>query len=391
MNDIPEGDVAWLPELYKNRANSSTVQIWRIGVCKLNNRELLVTRSGILNKGKATQHVKEVKKVGLSLADNATAKCQKKWQDRQSKEGWGLTQPSCTVANASEGTSGPSFFSPMLAKPLTKNKKGCPSMSFPCLVQPKLDGLRCFAIADGKGIQLYSRNNIAFKGLPEIKKALEAVMLKFKSGLYLDGELWTPDMPFEQLSGMLRRAQHHCIDVPHVQFHIFDCYNTKEPTMPFSGRHAFLTKLCEEAPSPHLSLVQTSNANAWDDMLNFHAKFQVDGYEGLIARNPHAPYSPSTRSAALQKYKQFQDDEFDIVGYEEAEGQDSGTVIWVCATKNGTKFHVRPRGTRAERASAFKNAASTVQARQRLTVIYQELSANGVPRFPVGKGIRTDL
>ena len=129
MNDIPEGDVAWLPELYKNRANSSTVQIWRIGVCKLNNRELLVTRSGILNKGKATQHVKEVKKVGLSLADNATAKCQKKWQDRQSKEGWGLTQPSCTVANASEGTSGPSFFSPMLAKPLTKNKKGCPSMS----------------------------------------------------------------------------------------------------------------------------------------------------------------------------------------------------------------------------------------------------------------------
>jgi hypothetical protein len=80
------------------------------------------------------------------------------------------------------------------------------------------------------------------------------------------------------------------------------------------------------------------------------------------------------------------EEEFPIVGYREAEGPDAGTVIWVCRTEDGQEFSVRPRGTRAERAGWLETAESAIG--KPLTVIFQERTEGGIPRFPVGKAIR---
>ena len=79
--------------------------------------------------------------------------------------------------------------------------------------------------------------------------------------------------------------------------------------------------------------------------------------------------------------------EYEIVGFKQGDGRDKGTVIWVCKTDN-KEFSVRPKGTIDSRKELFINAKSCIG--KKLTVIYQELSEMGVPRFPVGKAIRDD-
>ena len=49
-------------------------------------------------------------------------------------------------------------------------------------------------------------------------------------------------------------------------------------------------------------------------------------------------------------------------------------------------FSVRPKGTIEMRRDWFKNSKKYIG--KKLTVIYQELSELGVPRFPVGKSVR---
>jgi DNA ligase-1 len=61
-------------------------------------------------------------------------------------------------------------------------------------------------------------------------------------------------------------------------------------------------------------------------------------------------------------------------------------VIWDCKTKNGDTFAVRPRGTREIKRELFKNGDKYIG--KELTVIFQEYTEYGIPRFPVGKDIR---
>jgi DNA ligase-1 len=116
-----------------------------------------------------------------------------------------------------------------------------------------------------------------------------------------------------------------------------------------------------------------------------HAQYVSEGYEGIMLRNASSPYKHA-RSADLQKYKHFIDDEFKVVGFNQGEGLEAGCVIWVCATTDNKTFACRPRGTREERAMLFQNGDEYVG--KMLTVRFQELTDTDIPRFPVGIAFR---
>ena len=78
---------------------------------------------------------------------------------------------------------------------------------------------------------------------------------------------------------------------------------------------------------------------------------------------------------------------FKIVGFKEGKGCREKTVVWQCETPDGKEtFWVYPIGSQSHRGSLYLNAESHVGSL--LTVCFQELHESGVPRFPVGKGIR---
>ena len=105
-----------------------------------------------------------------------------------------------------------------------------------------------------------------------------------------------------------------------------------------------------------------------------------------MLRNCAGTYRVGVRSTDLQKYKEFEDAEYEVVGFKEGDGLEKGCVIWMCKTAAGQTFAVRPRGTHEERAALFPRAASFVG--QQLTVRFQELTTDGIPRFPVGLTFR---
>ena len=95
----------------------------------------------------------------------------------------------------------------------------------------------------------------------------------------------------------------------------------------------------------------------------------------------------TNRSKDLLKMKDFFDEEYEIVGYHEGTGDWIGTPIWECESKvSGKVFSVTPNGPREERQRMYRNAERYIG--KKLTVKYQEKSEEGIPRFPIGVGIR---
>jgi hypothetical protein len=141
---------------------------------------------------------------------------------------------------------------------------------------------------------------------------------------------------------------------------------------------------------PGLFLVETIPANTIDEFKHLFSRYVERGYEGIMLRNMNGIYQQGYRSHDLQKYKEFFEDEYEIRGFKEGEGRDKGAVIWICVTPAGREFSVRPRGSIEFRRELYESAQAKPDAYigRHLTVIYQELSEQGVPRFQVGKDVR---
>ena len=105
-----------------------------------------------------------------------------------------------------------------------------------------------------------------------------------------------------------------------------------------------------------------------------------------MIRDKDGIYELNKRSKYLQKFKEFIEEEFKIVGFHEGTGDEKGAIIWDCVTKDKKTFAVRPKGTFESRKKLYEDGGKYIG--KSLTVIFQEYSSDGVPRFPVGKAIR---
>jgi len=92
------------------------------------------------------------------------------------------------------------------------------------------------------------------------------------------------------------------------------------------------------------------------------------------------------RSINLQKLKTFHDDEFKIVDFEEGKGKEKGLIMFICETKTGDRFSVRPNGSYEDRKEMYNNGSYYIG--KMFTIRYQELTKNGIPRFGTGIGVR---
>ena len=124
------------------------------------------------------------------------------------------------------------------------------------------------------------------------------------------------------------------------------------------------------------------------ELFQYHQQFVETGFEGTMVRSGgDEPYRMKHRSPTLLKYKDFVDDEFEIVGTTEGKGKAEGQAVITCKTKDGKEFSVRCKGTDAYRKEQWKNRKALVG--QKLTVQYQNLSDSGTPLFPVGIVVRS--
>lgn len=259
-------------------------------------------------------------------------------------------------------------FKPMLAH---KFKDSRHHAVWPSFVQPKLNGVRM--LMDGKS----ARTRGGKDHIPEVVKHL----MFDTGGHVLDGELMMPNNLLLQDS-MTAIKKFRPDRSPQLLYHVYDVV---EPGMPYAQRLELVKKLLKNAP-PNVRLVQTEVCKTADDVMGFHKLFTSQGYEGAMLRNPSTGYEDGKRSYSLLKVKSFLDAEFRIVDVVDGGGADAGHAIFVCDNGRGKTFNCRPEGAKSARAEMFRNRQSLIG--KFLTIRFFELSATGIPLFPVGVVVR---
>tara|TARA_B100000029_G_scaffold104531_1_gene95073 strand:+ start:1038 stop:2225 length:1188 start_codon:yes stop_codon:yes gene_type:complete len=386
------------PTLYK-RGSTGKIRFWTIIVSGNNVQAQFVTERGTMGGSQIAGDKPTVITEGKqkrTVWEQAMAQAKSKWQKKVDE---GYVDDPVVAENQI-------VVLPMLAQ---KYKDRSKHIVWPAIGQRKFDGVRCMArmendpdnsilLTTRKGKALFPHLNII---RAEIKKRFlrkgKTVGEPFPYNLILDGELYaeeadlgasSPSERFQILTGLVRRqtlkAGNEAL-LEKVVYKVYDCYNLDDPDMDFTERHKLLKD--NLMGLPHVVVVENFEIADDGEVKPLHDRFVTEGYEGLMVRNKKGAYALDKRSNNLLKYKDFQDAEYEIVGYEEGVGRSKGLVIWICKDpKTGKTFKVKPDGTNAERADWFKNGDSHVG--KEITVRFFELTGDGVPRFPTGGWFR---
>jgi len=371
-----------IPKFPPLSASSSTgkTKVWSMKVIDRSGVGVIVTKHGY-EDGKMVENERLVtvgKNIGRSNettpVEQAVREAQSDW-NKKHDAGYRAEEDGPVAAGGAGGPAPPAAPPlPMLA--LDYHKRG-KDIVFPAYAQRKLDGVRCLAIS---GTGLYSRLGKKFPHLEAIMKEINTL----PAGTILDGELYSDSLTFQEIVGLVKKETLLPKDVANMEQIFLWVYDTIREES-YTDRKKWLDGLFEKK-FKHLRQLPTDECKTKEDIAPLHAKYVEEGYEGLMLRNKAGPYKVGHRSKDLQKYKEFQDDEFTVVGFTEGDGVEKGCVIWTCETAKGVPFGVRPRGTHEERRELLKTAKTMVG--KKLTVRFQELTDDGIPRFPVGIAFR---
>jgi DNA ligase-1 len=273
-------------------------------------------------------------------------------------------------------------FRPMLAH---RYEDHLAKLTWPVIVQPKLDGLRCLAFrtTEGGPVTLQSRGNDPIV-LPHIQEQLRQVL---QPGEMLDGELYVHGTGLQTINSWVRRAQE---DSKQIEYHCYDFVTPRTRTAPWKVRIVELSDLMNGPVQmkrlTHIKHVPSQWCND-DKQVHFaHDRHILEGYEGAIIRTTEGVYGMGKRSPDLLKLKAFKDAEFRITGHTVGLGKFAQVPIFHCVTADGKAFDCTPRGTAAARAELLAVAGEAVGAM--LTVRYFDETDDHIPRFPVGISIR---
>lgn len=370
------------PMLYGS-ATSGKTKVWSIAVTPIENGHALIrTEYGYEGGKMQTQQrtLAEGKNAGKKNAttplEQAMAEARTAWI-KKTEENYAPREAPCfaqTKGGRGKGMEADAPL-PMLAHDYHKVGK---KIRYPCYCQPKLDGTRCVGIPQ-KG--LFSRRRKAYPHLEHIRADVD----RFPSEMILDGELYSTELTFQQIVGMVKKetltAEEEKAQLA-IQFHVYDIV---DPTKTFEERYRLLQQTLSSGQFPSIVLVETKRLTSEAELKPQHDAYVDAKYEGIMLRNATGLYV-NRRSNDLQKYKEFCSEEYTVVGFEEGDGAEKGCVIWVCETEEGKVFRCRPSGSREERMEQFENGSCYVG--QSLTVKFQELTDEGIPRFPVGIAFR---
>ena len=273
---------------------------------------------------------------------------------------------------------------PMLAKDFAKYlKRVFTDPQKPPYAQPKLDGMRCLAMAKG----LFSRNGNPIVSAPHVVKALEPFFALYPDAI-LDGELYNHELreDFNTIISCAKKTKPTAEDLAQsaafLQYHIYDYPSClAEFGLRWTKLMRDMARTLATGPVgvDVLRLVPTEPATTPERLTALYEKWLDEGYEGQIVRLD-ALYQ-GKRTPDLLKRKEFQDAEFTIVDIQEGVGNRAGMAGYaVLHLKEDRTFRANILGDRAYLTDLLARRDEVIG--QLGTVLFFRLTPDGVPRFP---------
>lgn len=270
-------------------------------------------------------------------------------------------------------------------QPLLAKKAEFDKIQYPVLATPKLDGIRCLMV-DGVAMSR-TMKPIPNKFIQEQLKGLDR----------LDGELMVSGGFNEVSSGIMNSNGE-----PNFTYHVFDCWSSGAG---YSLRMEDLEFLGID-DHPRCKLLMPIQINNEDELTTYLDECLEAGYEGVMIRDPKGPYKfgrSTVKEGILLKVKRFLDDEAVLVDVIEqmhntndqerdelgkskrSSAKDglvpAGTAGSVTLEWKGKRFNCGfgPGFTNDVKQAFWDDRENKVGKLFKFS--YQELTADGIPRF----------
>jgi hypothetical protein len=267
-------------------------------------------------------------------------------------------------------------------------------VTYPCYVQPKLNGIRALYQAG----RFQSRDEVPFPNglLNHISQSLRRV---FRDEVILDGELYVHGWPLQRINAAVTPVrQHPTEDTLKVEYHVFDVVDFGKS---FEERHQIRQAIPALIGRGIINDVKTVHVNTQEEADTYYAGFVTAGYEGMMYRLGDCPYTvpkqmwptphplkvtPMPRSGFLSdksnrvwhllKRKNWLDHEFLFQSLEITTGEkgERGFQMW-CLAQNGKPFKLASGLTDAQLDYYIQNPP----VGQKIKSKYLCLSSEGVP------------
>ena len=250
------------------------------------------------------------------------------------------------------------------------------------LASEKLDGVRAYW--DGRNLR--SRNG-------KILAVPEGWSAHFPS-FALDGELYTARGEFEKIQSIVMDKMPSATAWSEIKFYVFD---VPEAGGGLLERLSELEKFILKNPQSgqNLKIIKQVKVKDNSEFEAFAEAVIAKGGEGAVVREPNVPYERKRSKNAL-KYKKFKDAECEVTAINAGTGKYAGLMGSVTCKAlsaagsssdgqiaSGVKFKIGSGFSDEERATPPKIGSI-------ITYKYQNLTAKGVPRFPVFLRVRED-
>lgn len=340
--------------------------------------------SGLKDGKKVTSEWKIVEEKNVGRA-NATTKSEQAtfemFAEVQKKKNEGYFESIKEIDNFDK-------FQPMLASKHEDAKYNFSKNEYYC--QPKLDGIRCIARADG----LWTRAGKEIVAVPHVVDELKVFFSKYPDAV-IDGELYNHDLKdnFNKITSLVRKTKPTEEDIKEtaelVEYHVYDMGKMPDTNeCKFNERWQFLYEQGFGGNSK-IQYVPTRKVHNLEEIDELYSHYLERGYEGQMIR-VNSPYE-NKRSKFLIKRKEFLDDEFKVIRIEEGVGNWAGYIKrFVLELPDGREFASNVRGTQ----KILKDLLESNETPDWATCRYFTPTPDGIPRFPVvtdwGRGERSD-
>lgn len=263
---------------------------------------------------------------------------------------------------------------PMLAHPIEKVRnvdyRGA-------VLQKKLDGHRCLITCQDGELIPYSRQG---KRIDAIQHIVSYLRGRIPEGTTIDGELYCHGYKLQTLASWIKRLQPETLKL------FFVGYDLISPE-PYRARHAELTEIVGQGDTgvdgKVVALPFKPYESAEHTTLLFR-EVRAAGFEGLMLRTDGRGYEAGKRSSSLLKIKEFEDDEFQVVGFSPSK---TGWAICHCLTKDGKPFDCSAPGTVEDKMHVMNNPEK--YRGLYLTIEFAHYTEEGIPFQPTA--IRWDV
>ena len=326
--------------------------------------------SGVVNSEKIIEHCHLCAGKNIGKANETTPYEQAALEAASKIE----TKMSAGYFESKEDAENNKVILPMLAKNYKKEYK---KITYPCYVQPKLDGMRALYGNTGNGVlEFISRKGKSITTMGHIESQFQTL------DSVLDGELYVHGETFQENMRLIKKDRGE--ETKKVKYHVYDIVSDK----PFIERFQELKTLVSGLDT--LEVVKTFHVSNESALKDLHSKFISQGYEGTIVRHGNSGYAINKRDSQLLKYKDFIDISCEVVDILPSEKNPEQGVVHCKIDKDGTPytFGCGMKFSHAAREEILKNKVHFIG--EIAEIRFFEYSEDGIPRFPVCHGFRLD-